>query len=63
LADAEDGYASDNPGRVVAMCPATPGWWAVYGSPAKRFRAPVAAWVITESVIRLHPDLERDGGD
>jgi hypothetical protein len=60
--DSENGYASDDPGHVVAVCPAAPGWWAVYGPPADKYRAPVAMWIVTESVVRLDPSVRHDGG-
>jgi hypothetical protein len=59
--DRESGYADDDPGRLVAVCPATPGWWAVYGPP-EDFRAPVAVWLVTESVIRLDREVPGNGG-
>ena len=52
--DTERGYDFDSDGRVVAMCSASPGWWAIYrehGSEA--WRSPIATWIVTESVVRM----------
>lgn len=38
----------EDDGRVVGITSAMPGWWAVYHDEHGDFRAPVAAWVLTE---------------